>query len=389
MPATLNLLFAQTSTSIFNLGDFLITFAAIVYEAMPFIVIGAIVSGALEELLPQQFFARFLPKNRMLAITGSSMMGMVLPMCECGIVPVMRRLLKKGVPASCAITYMLSAPVINPIVLWSTSLAFWGYYPDWPIGGGFGMMLLRGFLAFLTAVTVGSMIERLARRNVPILRENIGRVRLVQSQESERLLASDQLVQIKMPFPMVPQAPDIVEDRPPPASLPIIAAEKQPDPQPNQPGQVPQHQPKPRSVWDRLSAIADIAMHDFLDIATFLVLGAALAAAINTMVGKEYIESLAALPFLSVAGMMLLAIVLSLCSEADAFVAANFTGLTAGSKLGFLVLGPMLDIKLFIMYRWVFTNRIVWTIAVTLLVLIYALSVSVDLLLMLSWGSSS
>ena len=55
--------------------DYILTFTSILYEAMPFIVLGAIISGILEELVPQQFFARVVPKNRFLAIAMSALPG--------------------------------------------------------------------------------------------------------------------------------------------------------------------------------------------------------------------------------------------------------------------------------------------------------------------------
>ena len=103
---------------------FLIIFLQIVFEAMPFIILGALISGTLEELLPQQMVTKLLPKRRSTAIAGSAMLGLVFPMCECGIVPVMRRLLGKGLPLSCAVAYMLAAPIINPVVIMSTWAAF-------------------------------------------------------------------------------------------------------------------------------------------------------------------------------------------------------------------------------------------------------------------------
>ena len=358
----------------FSFNDFLVTFMSIIFEALPFIVLGSLISGMLEEFLPQQFFARWLPKNRVLAIMGSSLMGMLLPMCECGIVPVMRRLLRKGVPASCAVTYMLSAPVINPIVLTSTALAFWAPQYTITVLGvelpGVGMVLLRGGLAFVTAVTVGLVFERLTRKGVSVVREGVSRDRLIETDESLRLLDEDQ-------------------------DLTAAAAAKEhahehdhghhEHDHDHDHGHTHDHdhgvaRTKPRSLLDRLSAVADIGLSDFLDIAAFLIIGSALAAAVNTALSRDQLETLSSNETFSVVVMMGLAVVLSLCSEADAFVAANFTSFSTGSKLAFLVLGPMFDVKLYIMYQWVFTKRAVWTLITLLLTLIVCLSIGVDVI---------
>lgn len=367
----------------FNFNDFLVTFMSIIFEAFPFIVVGALVSGVLEEMLPQQFFARWLPKNRLLAIVGSSLMGIFLPMCECGIVPVMRRLLKKGVPASCAITYMLSAPGMNVIVLSSTALAFW--FPQFTIAGipGFLMVVLRGGLAFLTAVTTGLVIERLTRTGQPLIRENVDRVRLIESDEAKRLLEQDEALN-GASHSHAEHSHDHGECNHAHGECDHEHHHHHDHDHAHDHGHGHSHDHhhhhRPKSLLDRLTAIADIALGDFLDIAAFLVIGAALAATVNIVLPRETLDNLANYSIGSILGMMALAVVLSLCSEADAFVAANFTSLSIGSKLGFLVLGPMLDVKLAIMYRWVFTPKVVWVIVRTVLVVIFLLCVAVDML---------
>jgi uncharacterized membrane protein YraQ (UPF0718 family) len=366
----------------FNFSDFRLIFMSIVFEAMPFIVIGAIVSGMLEELLPQQFFQRFLPKRRWLAVIMSSLLGILMPMCECGIVPVMRRLLKKGVPASCAITYMLSAPGMNVIVLSSTALAFWGYKDgayDLAGIGGLGMVFLRGGFAFLTAVTIGLVIDRLAFRGVRLVREDVKRDRLVTSSslpiiDSAQLVASAQAHHHDEHCTHDHDHADCGHDH---------------EHDHGHPHHHHHHAPATRSVLDRLRGIAEIALGDFIDIAAFLVIGALLAATINTTLPRATLEELGTQRELSILAMMGLAFVLSLCSEADAFVSANFTGLSTGSKLAMIVLGPMLDVKLLIMYRWVFTGRMVMTMVPIMLVMIFGLTYTYDWIEPLLLGGTS
>ena len=117
--------------------------------------------------LPQRFITRFLPKNRTLAISMGAGLGLIFPMCECGIVPVMRRLLRKGLPLSCCTAYMLAGPIINPIVLLSTYFAFAGMENTLEDGkfsyqmGGWWMLGLRAGLGFLVAVGTSLLVERL------------------------------------------------------------------------------------------------------------------------------------------------------------------------------------------------------------------------------------
>src|SRR6188508_306770 len=91
---------------------------------MPFIVLGVVIAGLLEEFVPQQAIARVIPRSRLVAIGLGGMLGAVFPMCECGIIVVMKRLLRKGLPLSVCVSYMLAGPIINVVVMLSTYAAF-------------------------------------------------------------------------------------------------------------------------------------------------------------------------------------------------------------------------------------------------------------------------
>ena len=107
-------------------SPFLVRFSKRSAEGVPFILIGTLLSGIIDEFLPSRVMVRLLPRNAFLGICLSGAMGLVFPMCECGVVPVIRRLISKGLPVSNAIAYMLAAPIVNPIVILSTYAAFRG-----------------------------------------------------------------------------------------------------------------------------------------------------------------------------------------------------------------------------------------------------------------------
>jgi uncharacterized membrane protein YraQ (UPF0718 family) len=309
--------------------DFILAFTGILYEAMPFIVLGALIAGILEELLPQRLVARMIPRRRGLAIAASALLGLVFPMCECGIIPVMRRLLRKGVPLSCCTAYLLAGPIINPVVLLSTWVAFSGHdvqtdgsgKPAYLIGS-LGMVMLRAGVAFLVAVGTSMIVERLYRKY------------------GSSLLA------------------------------PLAVADASA-------GSRAEDSDGPRKSWlQRLSNISETALHDFVDITVFLILGALLAAFARQMFTNDDIADLSRdHPVMAIGVMMGLAAVLCLCSEADAFVAASFIALRPSAKLAFLVLGPMLDLKLYLMYTRVFRQKLIWNIiaAVVVQVFVYSL----------------
>ena len=161
--------------------DLSFIFLSIVLEGLPFIVLGTIISGFIDAYLPPGLIDKWLPKNRTVAIFVSGLLGAVLPVCECAIVPVIRRLIKKGLPMSCAITYMLSAPIINPIVVISTLSAFGTDKSKLTLGkqvvplseNPIFITSSRLAIAFVITVAVGFVVQKMRRETV--LQEHVYR----------------------------------------------------------------------------------------------------------------------------------------------------------------------------------------------------------------------
>ena len=286
----------------FSLPDFQYAFLSILLEGAPFLLAGALLSGILEEYLPPSLMTRLLPTNPRLAIVVSAFVGVVIPVCECGIVPVVRRLLRKGLPVSCGITYMLAAPIVNPLVILSTLAAFRGQ-------GALEMTFLRFALGVFVAVFAGLICTRFAPFS--ILRPGL----------------------------LSPETSD--------------------------------HQHVPgEGIGGRLANVAATATRDFLDVSVFFVLGAAAAALFGTAVNQEIILPLSTNLPLSIASLMGLASVLSVCSTTDAFIAATLTAFPMAAKLAFLVFGPMLDFKLLFLYGAAFSKRFIVLLALGLFLVI-------------------
>ncbi len=324
--------------------DFILIFTSILYEALPFIVLGALIAGFLEELVPQQLIARIVPRNPVAAILLGAGLGLVFPMCECGIIPVMRRLLRKGLPLSCCTAYMLAGPIINVVVMLSTYTAFSameganvGAARDTNQVGGLTMVLLRVGMGYAVAVGASLAVERQYRKYGNELLTPLAR----------------------------------------PSSLPLVEDEDN---------------GKARLPWTkRLGNISETALHDFVDITVFLILGAFLAALARLWLTHDDVAALSQQnPALAILSMMGLAVLLCLCSEADAFVAASFVSLMPAAKLAFLVLGPMLDLKLYLMYTRVFRPRLIWTIipAVVVQVFVYTMAFHFLQMMMAAGGAS-
>jgi uncharacterized membrane protein YraQ (UPF0718 family) len=318
----------------------IVIFTSIIYEALPFVVLGVVLAGLLEEFVPQQLISRFIPQRKAyvgLAIAAGGVLGLIFPMCECGIIPVMRRLLRKGIPLSVCVCYMLAGPIINVVVITSTATAFSGQPPipiseDREIPLGIAFAALRVGLGFIVAFNTSVVVEWQWRRHGTAL-----------------------------------LAPLLVKD------TRSAARPKDDDGGPA------------RRTWGQsLSNVSETALHDFIDIMAFLVLGAFIAAVARPIISNPDLgieNVIKGSPVLAILLMMGFAIAFCLCSEADAFVAANFQPIELwplASKLAFLVLGPMLDFKLYLMFTRVYRHRLIFTIISCVVVQVFVYSVVVN-----------
>jgi uncharacterized protein len=242
-------------------------FVSIAIQAMPFLVLGVTISAAVAAFVPDGFLAGALPQRPVLAVPVAAAAGAALPGCECGSVPIAGRLVSRGAQPAAALTFLLSAPAINPVVLVSTAVAF----PGKPEVVG-----ARFLASLLAATAVGLVWSRIGRE------EWLGRAR----RRAHR------------------------HDAP------------------------------------RLALFANTAQHDLLHAGGFLIVGAAAAATLQTVVPREVLDTVAGSGALSILALAGLAVVLAICSEADAFVAASLTQFSMTSRLAFMVVGPMVDVKL-------------------------------------------
>jgi uncharacterized protein len=334
--------------------DYILTFTSILYEALPFIVLGALLAGVLEEFLPQRLITRILPRSRTLAVALGGLLGLAFPMCECGIIPVMRRLLRKGLPLSCCIAYLLAGPIINVVVMLSTYVAFSTGTnfqptgkPNFQLAAGW-MVAFRVGIAYVIAVTTALIVDRLYQKHGNALLTPLATPPPLEETPDERPLTRGELLLAVVQFVIFLKPLRLLWE-----ALRALVMDT-------------------RNSFKRLARIAETALHDFVDITVFLCLGALLAATVRLWLTHDRIEDLSRnYSVLAVVMMMGIAVLLCLCSEADAFVAASFTKLVPAAKLSFLVLGPMLDIKLYFMYTRVFKPRLIWTIILCVVVQVF------------------
>ncbi len=276
--------------------NFITVFLGIFIEAAPFLLLGSLASGLIAEFVSSEEISRFFPRGRMGGALAGAMMGMVFPVCECGVVPVTRRLYQKGLPTSAGIAFLLAAPVVNPIVIAST----WAAFGNTPIFWG------RIAFTILIAGGVGFVISQ-----APSL------VRLLRPRSLQPVMGGS----VSLPTEMTLQR---------------------------------------RTFGARLRSALHTATEDFFDMGRFLVVGALLAAGMQTFIPQQTLIGIGRDAVSSVVALQALAFVLSVCSTVDSFLALSFVNtFTSGSILAFLVFGPMVDIKSMVMFWQVFRPRVV------------------------------
>jgi len=273
-------------------------FQGLLLESLPFLLLGVAIAALARWLVPQAAWVRRLPRNPFLAPVVGALLGFALPACECGNVPVARRLLASGAPLGTGFGFLFAAPVLNPIVLAST----WAAFPDQP-----WLLVARPLGAFLIALALSGLLGLMGESALlaPALLEER---RLSQPLSEVGLLERGSGV------------------------LGASAAQLPP--------------PAPES---KLS-IAEVLHHssrEFISLLVLLVLGCGLAAAVQAWLPRAWLLAVGSAPTLSVLALMLLALVVSVCSSVDAFLALGFAAqVTPGALLAFLLLGPVVDLKL-------------------------------------------
>lgn len=279
------------------LSIFSTRFLGIFIEAAPFLLLGTLASGLIDSFISADDIARWVPRNPVLATIMGTFMGFAFPVCECGVVPVVRRLYTKGLPMSVGVTFLLAAPVMNPVVLVSTYVAF-----------GIGPVLIGRFvITAIVAIAVGLVFAFTAR--------------------------PQEVLQPQSLMPVAGGSSDVI---------PLYARTRR--------------KPLLQGLRDALRMAGD----EYFEMGRYLVIGTALAAAMQTLISQDVLLALGRGPLVSVLVMQALAFLLSVCSTVDAFLALAFVGsFTTGSILAFLSFGPMVDIKSTLMFMGVFQRKTV------------------------------
>lgn len=335
-----------------QLNNALTLFFSLLVEAMPFLLLGVLFSSTLLLFVDERKLVASVPRNPLLAAFAGSLIGFLFPVCECGNVPVARRLIVQGAPASMSIGFLLAAPTVNPIVFWAT----WTAFRDQP-----EIVFLRVGMSLLVATIIGWVFSTQADLR-PLMQPSVARAMLVPTSESESAPVDSPLLRSGTYFIGQSKQPLQLE------SDPLQAATLVANPTLSKP------------IPERLWMLVENIVQELRELGGVLIIGTAIAALVQVSVPREVILSLGQGPITSIVAMMVLACIVSICSTVDSFFALSFAAtFTSGSLLAFLVFGPMIDLKNFALMWSVFRGRAIIYIFVLAAQLIFLLTLLINL----------
>ena len=297
------------------LESFIWSFLGIVVETLPFIIIGSLVSAIIQVFLTEELIRKFIPKVSILGYLGAILSGILFPICECAIVPITRSLIKKGLPVGIGISFMLAVPIVNPIVIMSTYYAF----PN-----NISVVLLRTLGGALIALVVGLIMGYLynGKKKELILKENIMTIRC-------ECCVSNKFTTSKR---------------------------------------------------EKIINLINHGSNEFLNISVYFIIGAFLSSVFAALMNNEVLARINTNNLVGVLFMIALSFILSLCSEADAFVVKGFLdNFGVGAIVGFLIMGPMMDLKNAFLAFGVFNNRFASRLVLFITIFVTALALLISI----------
>lgn len=349
--------------------QFKMVFMSIFFEALPFVLLGALLSAFLQVYIPDRWIARIRPKHTLTGIIMASLIGVIFPICECGVVPLVRGLIRRGFPIYMALVFIMTAPIINPVVYLSTAVAFRNDQT---------MATLRMVLAFTVALVIGYIFAR--------------------TDPKKALLTSGPSfyidTQATLHHPHEPHAAD--DDHDHPHDHDHDHDHDHPHDHHHNDDHDHHHMHEHHHMHDhahvhdthdhahvhghrsfeRWTSFMQHAVDEFFDMSRFLILGALFAGVIQTFVARETLSSFGHMPVVSNVFMMGFSYLLSACTTSDAFIAASFSSSFApGALLSFLVFGPMLHFRNTLLMLSIFKREVVWKLLMISAVLVYVGSV--------------
>lgn len=287
-----------------RLQDGLTLSISVLIESMPFVVLGVLLSIVVQVWVPPGAIERWMPRRAWARRMALSLLGMLVPVCECGNVPFARGLMMRGFTVPETLTFLIAAPIVNPIVIITTHQAF---------GFDDGILIARLVGGFAVANLIGWLYSRHPDPDGLV---------------TERFAASCELA----------NDPDAT-----------------------------------RGLDRGRRSLAQFVV-ELRAVMSALIIGSALAGAVQVLVPRSALLAIGSNPALSIVAMILLAMIVSICSNVDSFFALSFAStFTPGSIVAFLLVGPLVDVKMLALLRTTFRSKVL--VGLVVIVVLFAVAV--------------
>lgn len=300
--------------SISKFESWMWSYLGIIVEALPFLLIGAVLSALIQIYLSDELIKKIIPKNSIIAYFIAAISGILFPVCECAIVPITRSLIKKGLPIGVGITFMLAVPIVNPVVIMSTYYAF----PN-----DINIVIYRTIGGVIGALIVGMIVGLIydKKKNTEVLK-------------SEEVALYCDCCTFSNNYYI--------------------------------------------SLKGKIKNLVLNASNEFLNISVYFILGALLSSIFVVFLQDSLINNMTSGKIVGIGVMMLLGFLLSLCSEADAFVAKGFMdNFGVAGVIAFLILGPMMDLKNLILSFGFFKKKFVLQLLLIICIVVFGICIAV------------
>jgi uncharacterized membrane protein YraQ (UPF0718 family) len=339
------------------LNDLTVLFISILLEALPFLLLGSIIASLISLYVSDALLYRLIPKNRIGGLVVVSMLGIIFPVCDCTIIPVMRRLINKGLPPSLAVTFMCSVPIVNPSVIFSTYWAF-ANQPS--------VLWLRIIAGVWIAIAAGYLVGKITRDKDPLLKRGCEEKK--QKKHASCGCGADHNEEAYTNTCDCGNVPPIENVHQQKQSILIDRLD---------------YIEKKRSIRNKIAGKPTMFLnhvtHEFTDSAALIIIGAFLSAFIQILIPRTIMFPVASSEIGSVGLMMGFSWLISLCSNADAFVAKSFSGLfTYGSVIVFMIFGQMIDLKNTVVLLGFFKKSFVFIVGFIIAVLCFAWGIAIN-----------
>ena len=300
-----------------------IVFLSILFESLPFLLLGAFISAIIEHYVSEEKMAKMFPKNIFLGSIVGIFLGFFLPACDCAVIPISKKLIEKKVPISVAVSFMLASPIINPVVLLSTYTAFSKV--------DMNIFYYRLFLGIIVSLIIGIIMGMLFK-DKEILKER-------KEEVEEKKIDEDEFAELE------------------------------------------KYTKHNHHFINTIKSILEDTSIDFYGVLKYLMIGAIIASSIQVFMPRSILTFFNANPVLSIIVLMIFAYLISLCSNSDSFIGRSLLN-TFGSTgvIAYLILGPMIDIKNTIVLMGHFKSKFVWCFIGLIFLFVFLFSLVVGVL---------